>query len=149
LAIPSVEIKSLFHLEKGGHTAVLYQPIKGDSIRNLANKNPNRLQKTAKNFGEFLSILHAKGIHFHSLHTGNILLLPDNSYGLIDISDMTIYPWPLTCSTRLRSFKRLCKYQEDFRVLGLSYWNQMLSAYLEAADLQTSCHNRLTQFKPF
>jgi hypothetical protein len=149
LEIPSVEIKSLFHLERNGHTAVLYQPLVGESIRNLVNENPSRLQKTAKNFGTFLSTLHEKGIHFHSLHTGNILLLPNDTYGLIDISDMTIYPCALSCSIRLRSFKRLSKYQEDFVLLGLSYWNEMFLAYLEAGHINASCKVKLSKFKPF
>ncbi len=149
LAIPTVEIKSLFHLEKNGHTAVLYKPLEGESIRNLVKQDQNRVQQTAKNFGVFLSTLHDKGIHFHSLHTGNILLLPNNDFGLIDVSDMTIYPWALTCSTRVRSFKRLCKYQEDLRILGLGYWQDMLSTYLDLAQLKTSCKQRLLSFKPY
>ncbi len=149
LAIPTVQIKSLFHLETSGHTAVLYEPLEGDSIRNLVKQDQERVQQTARRFGEFLSELHEKGIHFHSLHTGNILLLPNNRFGLIDISDMTIYPWALTCSTRLRSFKRLCKYQEYFSVLGLTYWQDVLSAYLEAGNMNAVCRERLQKFKPF
>lgn len=149
LGIPTVKIDTLFHLEKSGHTAVLYKPLEGESIRSLVKKNQNRMQQTAKNFGVFLSTLHEKGIHFHSLHTGNILLLPNNDFGLIDVSDMTIYPWALNCSTRLRSFKRLCKYQEDLRILGLGYWRDMLSTYLDLAHLKTSCKQRLLRFKPF
>lgn len=149
LAIPTVEIKSLFHLEKKGHTAVLYKPLEGESIRNLVKQDQNKIQQTAKEFGVFLSTLHKKGIHFHSLHTGNILLLPDNNFGLIDVSDMTIYPWALPCSTRLRSFKRLCKYQEDFSILGHNYWQAMLAAYFDAGHVSALCRERLSKFKPF
>jgi tRNA A-37 threonylcarbamoyl transferase component Bud32 len=149
LGIPTVKIDTLFHLEKSGHTAVLYKPLEGESIRNLVKQNQSGMQQTANKFGVFLSTLHEKGIHFHSLHTGNILLLPNNDFGLIDISDMTIYPWALNCSTRLRSFTRLCKYQEDFRTLGLGYWQDMLSTYLDLAHVKTSCKHRLLRFKPF
>lgn len=149
LGIPTVKIDTLFHLEKSGHTAVLYKPLEGESIRNLVKQDQNRIQQTASRFGVFLSTLHEKGIHFHSLHTGNILLLPNNDFGLIDVSDMTIYPWALNCSTRLRSFKRLCKYQEDFRMLGLNYWQDMLSAYLSAGDLRSVCKEQLSRFRPF
>jgi hypothetical protein len=149
LAIPTVHIKSLFHLEKSGHTAVLYKPLEGESIRNLVQQNQSKMQKTAKNLGVFLSTLHERGIHFHSLHTGNILLLPNNQFGLIDISDMTIYPWRLTCDARLRSFKRLCKYQEDVRVLGADYWQELLTAYLKSSNSIATCRKRLLSFKPF
>lgn len=149
LGIPTVKIDTLFHLEKGGHTAVLYKPLEGESIRNLVKQDQSKMQKTAKNLGVFLSTLHEKGIHFHSLHTGNILLLPNNQFGLIDISDMTIYPWRLTCDARLRSFKRLCKYQEDVRVLGADYWQELLTAYLKSSNSIATCRKRLLSFKPF
>lgn len=149
LNLPTVNVVTLFHLEKSGHTAVLYKPLAGESIRNLVKHDQDRMQQTAQYLGVFLSVLHEKGIHFHSLHTGNILLLPNNSFGLIDVSDMTIYPWALTCSTRLRSFNRLCKYHEDFSVLGLKYWQDMLSAYLDTGHISAHCRERLSRFKPF
>jgi hypothetical protein len=149
LSIPTVEVKTLYTLQKKGHDAVLYQPLAGVSIRDLVQDDSKRMLQTAQTFGAFLARLHAKGIHFHSLHTGNILLLPNDNFGLIDISDMTIYPWRLTCYSRLRSFKRLCKYQEDMRVLGGDYWQEMLSAYLNASRVSETCRQHLLSFKPF
>lgn len=149
LSIPTIKIKALYHLQQNGHTAVLYQPLVGESISHLVQKDQNRMRQTAYNFGDFLANLHAKGVHFHSLHTGNILLLPNSQFGLIDISDMTIYPRALTCHTRLRSFKRLCKYQEDIRALGNKYWQAMMAAYLDASHSSAACKKRLLNFKPF
>lgn len=149
LGIPTVEIKALYHLQQRGHTAVLYQPLEGESIRNIVQHDKKRMLKTKTTFGVFLANLHIKGVHFHSLHTGNILLLPNNQFGLIDVSDMTIYPWKLSCGTRLRSFKRLCKYQEDISVLGREYWQTMLSAYIEISHSGTACRKRLLSFKPY
>jgi tRNA A-37 threonylcarbamoyl transferase component Bud32 len=147
LDIPTVNVKSLFHLEKSGHSAVLYQPLAGETFRHLVRHDLGRIQTANITFGLFLADLHKKGIHFHSLHTGNILLLPNNQFGLIDISDMTIYPWSLGCSTRIRSFKRLCKYQTDFEVLGKMYWKTMMQAYINASNCSYACVNKLLGFR--
>ena len=149
LSIPTVKIKALFHLELAGHTAVLYSPLAGDSIRDMVQKDIKRIQQTAGTFGAFLATLHTKGIHFHSLHTGNVLLLPNNKFGLIDISDMTIYAWPLICNTRLRSFKRLYKYQSDIQALGVLYWRDMLEAYFSASLCGSACKKKLLSISPF
>ncbi|MGJ8620285.1 MAG: hypothetical protein ACSHWN_08125 [Methylophilaceae bacterium] len=148
LNIPTVNVKQLYDLETNGQMAVLYQPLAGESISHLIKKDLSKIQATNEIFGRFLADLHAKGIHFHSLHTGNILLLPSNEFGLIDISDLTIYPWPLNCNTRLRSFKRLCKYQKDIQALGTLYWASMMHAYLNVSDCSSLCVTKLLSFKP-
>jgi hypothetical protein len=150
LNIPTVKIKALFHLETNGHTAVLYEPLAGESIRDLVHKDIKRIKLTAKTFGCFLATLHFKGIHFHSLHTGNVLLLPNNEFGLIDISDMTIFSWPLFSNTRLRSFKRLCKYKGDIQALGAQYWSDMLEAYfISSSHCGLACREKLLRISPF
>jgi tRNA A-37 threonylcarbamoyl transferase component Bud32 len=149
LNIPTVKIKSLHHLKVGGHTAVIYQPLAGEPIKDLVRSNNAQLRTTDKVLGEFLAKLHFNGVHFHSLHTGNILLLPSGEFGLIDISDMTIYAWPLACNTRLRSFKRLCKYAEDIQILGEDYWHKMLHAYFGKSVSSPMCKRKIMTFNPF
>lgn len=51
--------------------------------------------------------LHRKGIYFRSLHLGNVILTPNGEFGLIDFSDMRIYPWPLPKFMRVRNIRRL------------------------------------------
>lgn len=143
LKIPTVHVKCLFHLDASGQTAVLYQPLVGKSLRDLIHHDIGSLANKAETLGDFLATLHLNGIHFHSLHTGNILLQPNGRFALIDISDMTIYPWPLMCITRYRSFNRLCKYREDIQCLGQDYWDRMLAQYFKSSMTSPRCQSKI------
>jgi hypothetical protein len=137
LGIPTVTIKHLYKLNRN-ETAVLYQPIAGDTLRQIARDG--RYDDTlAERCGGFLAELHHKGVHFHSLHTGNIVVMPSGALGLIDISDLTIYPWPLFCNTRARSFRRFCRYPEDIHQLGFVFWHKMLNSYFQTNQLNKRC----------
>ncbi len=144
LAIPTVSIKVLYHFEGSSNTAVLYSPLPGKTIRQLIRENaisPNLAEK----MGEFLANIHSKGIHFHSLHTGNVVQMPDGNLGLIDISDMSVYAWPLFCNTRIRSFKRWCKYQDDMNALGKMFWMSLQASYFSNSHLSNRCEQKIRQ----
>ncbi|MCH9798707.1 MAG: hypothetical protein K0U17_02190 [Betaproteobacteria bacterium] len=144
LAIPTVQIKTLYHFEDSHNTAVLYSPLAGKTIRQLIHENtinPNLAEK----IGIFLANLHSKGVHFHSLHTGNVVQMPDGNLGLIDISDMSVYAWPLFCNTRIRSFKRWCKYQDDMNALGKKFWASLQTSYFAESDLSQACTQKIKQ----
>lgn len=130
--IPTVTVKSLHHLSTAGHTAIIYQPLSGRTLRQLICSELSVVQALAEKLGRFLAELHDQGIHFHSLHSGNVLLTPDGQFGLIDISDMTIYPWSLQCATRVRSFIRLGKYQEEMRILDNAFWRSVMHGYSQS-----------------
>ncbi|MEE9331801.1 MAG: hypothetical protein V3U89_06160 [Methylophilaceae bacterium] len=140
--INTVTIKQLYHLENSSNTAVLYEPLAGNTLREVVKRN-----EVASSFIEalaiFLSKLHQSGVHFHSLHTGNVVLTPEGELGLIDISDLTIYPWPLFCNTRVRSFKRLCKYQEDIKALGFMHWELLQHKYFTESRLSKLCEAKI------
>ncbi|MCH9849231.1 MAG: hypothetical protein K0U18_05030 [Betaproteobacteria bacterium] len=58
LAIPTVQIKTLYHFEDSHNTAVLYSPLAGKTIRQLIHENtinPNLAEK----IGIFLANLHS------------------------------------------------------------------------------------------
>lgn len=143
LQIPTVTIKSLYHLPKAGHTAVIYQPLPGQTLRQLIADDLPRLYPLANKLGCFLATLHDKGVHFHSLHTGNVLVMPNDEFGLIDISDMTIYPWSLMCATRIRSFVRLGKYQTEMFALDASFWQMVMQGYQQASVKAHRCAERI------
>ena len=134
LDIPTVSIIQLYHFETSNNSAVLYQPLKGETIRHILNSG--RLQdESCFKLGAFIARLHSLGIHFKSLHFGNIVLTTAGDLGLIDIADMRIFPWHLQLSTRLRGFKRIVRYKEDIEKLGESQWGIVLQAYIENAHL--------------
>lgn len=144
LQIPTVRIQKLYHFEDNPHAAVLYSPLEGETLRGIVHEGNYDADMIARKLGEFLATLHSKGVHFHSLHTGNVVLTPQGEFGLIDISDMSVYPWPLFCNTRIRSFKRLCRYKEDILLLGKPFWSQMLAQYFMAAGMAERCKAKIT-----
>lgn len=142
--IATIHIKQLFHLDMPAETAVLYAPLEGTTLRELQR---DRALTTAEAgmLGEFIAKLHQHGVHFRSLHLGNIVLDTQGKLGLIDIADMSIYPWPLWCGTRARSFTHLHRYPEQIRELGLATWQQMVASYFDRAALRPVCENHLRQ----
>lgn len=115
------------------HTFVVhYAPLAGDTLKDLLYQQ--RLQTAhIHQLGAFIAELHQKGIHFRSLHLGNIVLTPDGKMGLIDIADMKIYPWPLWFNTRLRSFRHLTRYARMNGPVGMQNWLLLLDSYVANA----------------
>lgn len=143
--IPTVKVKQLYHFKENSNTAVLYEPLPGDTIKDIVKRGEVSTD-FIKALAAFLSKMHKNGVHFHSLHTGNVVLTPEGKIGLIDISDLSIYPWPLFCNTRARSFKRLCKYQEDIKHFGWHHWKLFLEHYFEVSGLNGKCKRRIKQY---
>lgn len=141
--IPTVNIIQLYNFKYSTNTAVLYQPLVGETLSTLI-KNSQLTHKHCMALGVFIAKLHESGIHFKSLHFGNIVLNPQGNFGLIDIADMRIFPWALHISTRLRGFERLLRYQQDIQLLGKANLAIMLNAYVDAAQLSSTKQQRLT-----
>ena len=145
LGVSTVQCKRLYHFANSTDTAVLYAPLAGYTVKKLVEADLlNREMATA--LGMFIARLHQLGIHFRSLHMGNILVMPDGQYGLIDISDMSIYPWPLFCNTRIRNFRHLCRYPDDIRKLGQLSWSGVLDGYFSSGNLSSKCKAKIRQY---
>jgi tRNA A-37 threonylcarbamoyl transferase component Bud32 len=142
LGVNTVTCKRLYHFSNSDDTAVLYSPLAGYTIRKLLEGNLLN-QEMASALGAFIARLHQSGIHFRSLHMGNILVMPDGQYGLIDISDMSIYPWPLFCNTRVRNFRHLCRYPDDISHLGKLSWQSLQEGYFSASQLGAACESKI------
>lgn len=141
--IPTVKIIQLFHFKGSTSTAVLYQPLMGETVNYLV-KNKKLTEDNCKQLGRFIAQLHHLGIHFKSLHFGNIVLSTKDEFGLIDIADMRIHLWSLWVNTRVRGFKRLLRYQNDINLLGKANLAILLNAYVDAAHLSSANKQRLT-----
>lgn len=136
--IPTVRVKQLLQLETPAETAVLYAPLVGTTLRDLLRSRALTTEE-ARTLGRFIAQLHRRGIHFRSLHLGNIVLTRDGTLGLIDIADMHVYPWRLLCNTRARNFRHLHRYPEQIRQLGPELWHVVKTAYFDAARLNAAC----------
>ncbi|MDO9150110.1 MAG: toluene tolerance protein [Methylotenera sp.] len=142
LGINTVQIKQLYHFEHSTNTAVLYSPLVGFTLKKLLEGNLLN-QEMAFALGGYVAKLHQLGIHFRSLHMGNIVITPEGEYGLIDISDMSIYAWPLFGNTRARNFKHLTRYPDDIIKLGESSWESFKEGYLSNAQLNEVSKSKL------
>lgn len=120
-------------------SAVRYQPLPGDTLRNYLRDACDGDQSTkVENFGNFLGKLHESGVYFRSLHLGNVLLLPDHSLGLIDLSDMKFEGKALAHWKRRRNLQHILRYKEDIEWLIHRHREAWISGYKESASTRAS-----------
>ncbi len=137
LGVPTVEIRHLYHLEDGQKSAVLYKPLAGDTIRQLAQSRQLDAAALAQ-LGSFIAQLHRLGVYFRSLHLGNIIMTPEQKLGLIDVADMSIYPWGLGKNRIRRNFQHFCRLRADLELLGVQGVQAILNQYALECDLADS-----------
>lgn len=137
LGIRTVSIEKLLHFSDSSNTAVLYQPLAGQTLWDLleAGKMDDQL---IKRLGEYVARLHRMGIYFRSLHLGNVVLTEDGQLGLIDVSDMSIFPWALNNWQRLRNFRLFAKRDQGIKAVTEKQQRVFLASYFSAASLSTN-----------
>ncbi|WP_263081119.1 toluene tolerance protein [Endozoicomonas sp. Mp262] len=129
MGIPTVEIQRIMNLPVPRKTAVQYTPLAGFTIRELFKKG-QLTDNLIKRLGQFIHQLHQEGIYFRSLHFGNIVLTPEDQFGLIDIADMRFLGRPLRKAEVIRNFNHMKRYvksdfesPEQFELLQEYYLN--------------------------
>jgi tRNA A-37 threonylcarbamoyl transferase component Bud32 len=132
--IPTVRPTALFNIPAIAHMAVQYDPLPGKTLRQIA-ENDGFTDSQALQLGEFIALLHNKGVYFRSLHLGNIILTPEGKPGLIDIADMFVRKKPLRIDQRIRNFRHMLRYARDKRAIGQDSLKKVTAAYMENADL--------------
>jgi tRNA A-37 threonylcarbamoyl transferase component Bud32 len=147
LGVPTLTVKACFRLPADGLTAVLYQPLPGRTLRQIAQED-GLDEGLQQQLGVLVADLHRHGIYFRSLHLGNLVRTPEGTIGLIDIADLSIKPWRLFCSQRLRNLRHLCRLAEDRKALGQRGWQRFCEAYLEAAQLTGFCRQLFIKRAP-
>ncbi|WP_338050406.1 lipopolysaccharide kinase InaA family protein [Pseudomonas lalucatii] len=111
-------------------TAVHYWPLPGKTLRQaLSQGSAEQRERLVERFGELLAKLHEAGVYFRSVHLGNVLLLPDDQLGLIDLADMRIGRFALSLGKRRRNLKHMRRYAEDSRWLFEEYRHALRSGY--------------------
>lgn len=147
IGIPTVEIVQLFHFEDSADTAVMYQPLPGKTLRQLNNAGELD-QALIKELGRFVARLHQQGIYFRSLHFGNVVRTPEGQLGLIDIADLKTKSYSLTVWHRIRNFRHLLRYREDWATLSPTDRQTFLDSYFAVAalpaDTETELRSKLT-----
>lgn len=110
LGVPTLQVLQFYRLQVPGMTAVLYQPLPGETLRQIASKDGFNWQQTLPALAGLIRSLHSSGIYFRSLHLGNIVVTPDNRMGLIDVADMRFLRAPLPRRLIKRNLQHFARY---------------------------------------
>lgn len=110
LGVPTLQILHHYRLQEPGMTAVLYQPLPGETLRQIANKEGFDWPQALPDLVELIRNLHQSGIYFRSLHLGNIVVTPDKRMGLIDVADMRFLRAPLPRHLIKRNLQHFARY---------------------------------------
>ncbi|HPR83865.1 MAG TPA: hypothetical protein PLD51_08405, partial [Pontiellaceae bacterium] len=111
-------------------TGVIYQPLAGRTLRQVA-KDGQFTAQLAGLLGAFIAGLHRQGVYFRALHLGNVVLCPDGTLGLIDISNLTAYPWRLGQRAGMRNLFHLFRYPNDSQVIAGAGTHHFMDGYLK------------------
>jgi len=132
--VPSPSILGLYDLQDHS-SAVQYQPLPGLTLRQALQSLDSSLRESLiERFGQFMAQLHERGIYFRSLHLGNVLLMDDGEFGLIDVADMRIYPSALRNALRQRNLRHMQRYPQDRNWLFETHFEQLANGYASVAS---------------
>jgi O-antigen ligase/tRNA A-37 threonylcarbamoyl transferase component Bud32 len=135
MGFPTPHIRNLYRLDDGS-SAVHYTPLPGHTLRQVLQgiTAPDVRQALVERFGKFMAQLHEQGVYFRSLHLGNVLVLGDGEFGLIDVADLRIYPSSLSLSLRQRNLRHMQRYTVDRRWLFEDHFQALLQGYAVTAS---------------
>jgi len=135
MGFPTPQILDLYRLDDGS-SAVHYTPLPGNTLRQVLQgiTAPDVRQALVERFGKFMAQLHERGVYFRSLHLGNVLVLEDGEFGLIDVADLRIYPSSLSLSLRQRNLRHMQRYTVDRRWLFEDHFQALLQGYAVTAS---------------
>ena len=135
MGIPTPQVLNVYRLEDGS-SAVHYAPLPGHTLRQVLQgiTAPAVRQALIERFGKFMAQLHEKGVYFRSLHLGNVLLMDDGEFGLIDVADLRIYPSSLRYALRQRNLRHMQRYPQDRNWLFETHFEQLVKGYSSVAS---------------
>jgi len=134
MGIPSVQVEQVFYCHSIRRHGVVYPLLQGESLEKIAARD-GMSDKLYNKLAGFIAMLHAKGVYFRSLHLGNILLLPDGEFGLIDVADMRFSNSSLRVDLRRRNFRHLLRNQNHRKLFESFGLEGFLKLYLASANL--------------
>ena len=133
--ITTVDVESVYSVPGIKRDIVIYPRLAGTVLRDALKDSTGDSRKALlEHFAAFVAELHDKGIFFRSIHLGNILVLPDGTFALIDIGDMRFnFFGGLSLWHRLRNFGHMCRYSEDVNALA-DFETIFLDTYLRSSN---------------
>jgi len=144
LGVRSVQVEQVFFCPSPARHGVIYPLLAGQALLTV-DIDPALRRRLAR----FIARLHAQGIFFRSLHLGNILLMPDGEFALIDVADMRFLAKPLSTARRIRNFRHLLRVPEHRTILAHVGLDAFQQEYLDACGytggLRDKLDTRLTE----
>lgn len=110
LGIPTLQVLAHYRLDKPGMTAVLYHPLPGQTLSQLSREPGFSWPQALPQMIQLVRTLHRSGVYFRSLHLGNIVVTPDQQWGLIDVADMRFLRGPLSGRMIKRNVQHFARY---------------------------------------
>jgi serine/threonine protein kinase len=132
--IPTVACEQLRYDRQNSRHVITYPLLAGTTLRDCLEQSPDN-NDYLKKLSAFLAMLHDKGILFRSIHLGNILVLENDGFGLIDIADMSIQRRPLGLLKRARNFRHLLHDKADRNNLEQYGYERFLEQYESDANI--------------
>lgn len=130
LGIACPQVIALYRLNDPLRDLVHYQPLPGQTLRQLRKKPSDCPSDLFHKLGQFIAQLHEQGVYFRSAHLGNIVLSPNGQLGLIDIADLRFKNKALSPALRLRNFQHILRDTEDQKWLNSQRFGCFSEGYL-------------------
>lgn len=134
IGIVSVDVEDVYRVSGMERDVVFYKLLEGETLRDVIAKTDDGVD-LATRFIKYIAELHSKGVYFRSLHFGNVLVLPDGGFGLIDVSDMKIASKSLGLLKRVRNFRAIMRYDEDKAFIEAYGVKKFLDTYISFSEL--------------
>lgn len=134
LGIVTVQCEQLRYDRQQRRHVITYPLLPGMTLRDCLQEG-HCDSGQLKELAGFMALLHARGVMFRSIHLGNVLVLENGGFGLIDVADMTIRHRPLGLFRRARNFRHLLHDRRDREILGDYGCPRFLAAYETAAGI--------------
>jgi len=106
ISVPHV-VETFWITRSIGLSGCLYEPLPGKSLDALFRQAPDEIEHLLPPLAGFIRSLHGQKIYFRSLHLGNIMVLPDHRFGLIDFLDLKRTALPLNAWQIKRNFRHM------------------------------------------
>ncbi len=140
-----VETQGVFYCHAVRRHGVIYERLQGEPLDKVFAENSAAARAIFLKSAAYIARLHKQRIYFRSLHPGNILLLPDGEFGLIDVADLRFPLLPLSLEQRRRNFRHLFRSREFAEASRIFAVEDFFSAYLQATDLSEPDRTKLAE----
>ncbi|MHC4948495.1 MAG: BUD32 family EKC/KEOPS complex subunit [Planctomycetota bacterium] len=129
--VTTVAVREVFRAPCERRDGVVYDPLPGTDLRAVLAAGGR--DDVLDAFAGFLADLHDRGVYFRALRLGNVLVLPDGRFALVDVADCRFATRPLGPWRRGRNFRPLVGDPVDAALLAPARLDRLVRGYLARA----------------